>query len=224
MTARTPAAAEPPVADTTATPWAEARVRLQNPERERTSWLATERLDGWPHVMPLLGLWLDDAFYFITGETTRKGKYLTGDPRCVLTTSSTTLPELDLILEREARKVTDEATLQHVAEVYRTMMDWPLEVREGRSSVPMRLRPGHRRTPSTSSRRRLSPAPRHHRHGAGGRERGHLQPHPLAILGCNPGSDAHPSQFKHWGQITSSSARLRDITPSVDSRSGRSTT
>ena len=49
----------------------------------------------------------------------------------MLTTSSTTLPELDLILEGEARKVTDEATLQHVAEAYRSTMDWPMEVWEG---------------------------------------------------------------------------------------------
>ncbi len=49
---------------------------LENPERERTYGLATVRPGGWPHVMPLLSLWLDDAFYFLTSETTRKGKNL----------------------------------------------------------------------------------------------------------------------------------------------------
>jgi nitroimidazol reductase NimA-like FMN-containing flavoprotein (pyridoxamine 5'-phosphate oxidase superfamily) len=43
-------------------------------------WLATVRPDGRPHVMPLLRLSLDGAFYFITGESTRKGKNLAGDP------------------------------------------------------------------------------------------------------------------------------------------------
>ena len=81
--------------------------------------------------MPILGLWLDDAFYFVTGETTRKGKNLAGDPRCVITTSSTALPALDLILEGDARKVADEATLQRVADAYGSTMGWPLEVRDG---------------------------------------------------------------------------------------------
>jgi Pyridoxamine 5'-phosphate oxidase len=57
------------------TPWAEARERLEAPGRDRY-WMATIQPDERPHVRPLLGLWLDDAFYFVTGETTRKGKNL----------------------------------------------------------------------------------------------------------------------------------------------------
>jgi len=81
--------------------------------------------------VPILGLWLDDAFYFVTGETTRKGKNLAGDPRCVIAASSTALPSLDVVLEGEARKVTAEATLQRLADAYASSMDWPLEVRDG---------------------------------------------------------------------------------------------
>jgi hypothetical protein len=131
MTERTPVAEQPLVADATATPWADARERLAHPERDRTYWLATVRPDGRPHVMPILGLSLDGAFYFVAGETTRKGKNLAGDPRCVIAASSTALPALDLVLEGEARKVTAEATLQRVADAYRSRMDWPLEVRAG---------------------------------------------------------------------------------------------
>jgi len=72
---------------------------------------------------------LDGAFYFITGEATRKGKNLAGDPRCVISASSTTLPALDLILEGEARRVSDDARLQRVAEAFGSTMGWPLEVR-----------------------------------------------------------------------------------------------
>jgi hypothetical protein len=132
MTERAPAAEQPLVGeDGTATPWAAARQRLEHPERGRTYWLATVRPDGRPHVMPLLGLWLDDAFYFVTSETTRKGQNLAHDPRCVITTSSTALPALDLILEGDARKVTDDATLQRVVGAYRSFMEWPLEVQDG---------------------------------------------------------------------------------------------
>ncbi len=67
--------------------------------RDRTYWLATLCPVDRHHVMPLLGLWLDDAFFFITGEATGKGKNLAGDPRRVITLSSTTLPALNRILK-----------------------------------------------------------------------------------------------------------------------------
>ena len=136
MPERTPVAEQPLIEEATATPWAAARERLANPEPGRTYWLATVRPDGRPHVRPLLGLWLDGAFYFITGETTRKGKNLAGDPRCVITASSTALPALDVILEGDARKVADDATLQRVAAAYGATIDWPLEVRDGRVVGP----------------------------------------------------------------------------------------
>jgi nitroimidazol reductase NimA-like FMN-containing flavoprotein (pyridoxamine 5'-phosphate oxidase superfamily) len=130
MTERTPVAEQPLTGEAMTTPWTEARARLEHPESGRTYWLATVRPDGRPHVMPILGLWLDGALYFITGEATRKGKNLAGDPRCVIASSSTTLPALDLILEGDARKVADEAKLQRVADAYGSTMGWPLEVRD----------------------------------------------------------------------------------------------
>jgi nitroimidazol reductase NimA-like FMN-containing flavoprotein (pyridoxamine 5'-phosphate oxidase superfamily) len=134
---RTPVDEQPLVSgEVTATPWAEARARLATPERDRTYWLATVRPDGRPHVVPLLGQWLDDAFYFLTGETTRRGKNLAADPRCVMTVSSQTLPALDLVVEGECRKVSDEATLQRVADAYGSTMQWPLTVRDGAVDGP----------------------------------------------------------------------------------------
>src|ERR687883_107789 len=121
MAGRTPAAEQPLVGeDTPATAWAAARERLENPEQDRTYWLATVRPDGRPHVVPLLGLWLDDAFYFLTGATARRAQNLAHSPRGVLATSSTTLPALDLIVEGTCRQVGDEALLQRVAEAYGT--------------------------------------------------------------------------------------------------------
>src|SRR5919204_1141872 len=119
MTGRTPVAGQPLVGeDTTATAWTAARERLENPEQDRTYWLATVRPDGRPHVVPLLGLWLDDAFYFLTGEATRRGRNLAHASHCVMATSSTTLPALDLIVEGTCRKVRDDGMLRRVAEVY----------------------------------------------------------------------------------------------------------
>jgi nitroimidazol reductase NimA-like FMN-containing flavoprotein (pyridoxamine 5'-phosphate oxidase superfamily) len=133
MSERTPVDEQPLVAgDATApTPWAEARDRLGMPERDRIYWLATVGPDGRPHVRPILGLWLEDAFYFVTGETTRKGKNLAANSSCVMTASSHFLPALDVIVEGDAVKVTDEAEVQRVADAYTSSLHWPLEVRDG---------------------------------------------------------------------------------------------
>ena len=41
--------------------WEEVRTRL---EEAPNYWLTTTRPDGRPHVVPLDGIWLDDAWYF----------------------------------------------------------------------------------------------------------------------------------------------------------------
>jgi hypothetical protein len=81
------------------TSWELARERLADPEYQRTSWLATTRPDGRPHLMPVITTWIDDAIHLIVGEGTRKGRNLAADGRCVVATSSTTLPSIDLVLE-----------------------------------------------------------------------------------------------------------------------------
>jgi nitroimidazol reductase NimA-like FMN-containing flavoprotein (pyridoxamine 5'-phosphate oxidase superfamily) len=43
----------------------------QRLEEARQYWLATTRPDGRPHVVPLWGIWLDDAFYCGGAPTTR---------------------------------------------------------------------------------------------------------------------------------------------------------
>lgn len=108
------------------TPWEVARERLVNPEYQRTSWLATTRPDGRPHLMPVITTWIDDALHLVVGEGTRKGRNLADDSHCVVATSSTTLPSLDIVIEGRAEPVTDEDAVRHLAEVYRTS-GWPLE-------------------------------------------------------------------------------------------------
>jgi hypothetical protein len=142
MAERTPVRTQALVEDATATAWADARERLENPEGDRTYWLATVRPDGRPHVVPILGLWLDDAFYFLTGKATRRGKNLAENASCVMTVSSQTLPALDLIVEGDCRKVSDDDALRRVADAYKATMDWPLEVRAGAVLGPTAPTPG----------------------------------------------------------------------------------
>lgn len=130
MTGRTPVTERPLTdGDGGTTPWTVAQERLENPEKARTYWLATVRPDGRPHVMPVIGIWFDGALYFISGDATRKGRNLADDSRCVIAVSSTTLPSLDIIVEGDAVKVTDQPTLQRVTDAYRSRLEWPLEVK-----------------------------------------------------------------------------------------------
>ena len=109
-------------------PWEKVRERLEQPETPRTSWLATVRPDGRPHLMPLITFWLDGALHFLSGRSTRKGRNLASEPRCSIATGSTTLPSIDIVVEGEAERVTDAAELQRVVEMLGAN-NWPLEVR-----------------------------------------------------------------------------------------------
>src|ERR1044071_7446665 len=83
------------------------------PDRH-TCWLATINPDGSPHVTGVGGFWKDRAFWIVTGEQTRKGKNLARDPPCTLSLSA---HEFDLVLEGDAEKVTDPATVAMIAKV-----------------------------------------------------------------------------------------------------------
>jgi hypothetical protein len=129
-TERAPLDEEPMVDDQPdTTPWALARERLANPAPGQTSWLATVRPDGRPHLMPIIAFWIDDAFHFVVSEGTRKGRNLAADGRCVLATGNTTLPSLDLIVEGHAKPLDDEAAVKRIAEML-SGKNWPLEARD----------------------------------------------------------------------------------------------
>ena len=53
-------------------------------EAARNYWLATTKVDGAPHVMPVWGLWLDGAVLFSTSPESIKARNFARDPRAVL--------------------------------------------------------------------------------------------------------------------------------------------
>jgi hypothetical protein len=61
--------------------WAAARVT-----KSRQYWIATTRPDGSPHLMIIWGVWLEDAFWFSTGASSRKARNLAHNPRCAIGT------------------------------------------------------------------------------------------------------------------------------------------
>jgi hypothetical protein len=106
-------------------PWSRALEQLE--AGAGTSWLATVRPDGHPHLAGVGALWADGAFYFTSGARSRKSRNLAGNPHCVIAVA---LTGLDLVVEGVAAKVTDEATLQHMAELY-AAGGWPASVSDG---------------------------------------------------------------------------------------------
>jgi hypothetical protein len=50
--------------------------------------LATIDRDGSPHLTGVGALWVNNAFWFETGDGTRKAKNLARDPRCTLSVAT----------------------------------------------------------------------------------------------------------------------------------------
>lgn len=114
-----------------ATDWAEARSRLAAAE---LYWVTTVRPDGRPHVTPLLAVWLDDAMYFCTGPTEQKARNLETNTHCTLITGCNALNNgLDLVVEGDAVRVTDNGRLQRLADEYVTKYGrtWQFTVGDG---------------------------------------------------------------------------------------------
>ncbi len=96
-----------------------------------TCWLATIDRDGSPHVTGVGALWADGSFWFETGEGTRKGRNLARDPRCTLSVATL---DFDLVVEGEAHRVTDPATVAAMAERW-AAGGWPARVDESGTAL-----------------------------------------------------------------------------------------
>ena len=87
----------------------------------RTFWLATiyanDRGDQRrPHVMPVWGVWLDNAFFFSTGRKSRKGQNLAANPACTIMNDN---GKEAVIVEGVAVEVTDRGALENIAVAYK---------------------------------------------------------------------------------------------------------
>jgi hypothetical protein len=110
-------------------PWSRAVRQLEGLEPRGgsggpTCWLTTTRADGRPHIAGVVGFWSDNRLHFVSGPGTTKARNLARDPRCSFAIS---LPDLDLVLDGTASRVTDGQTLDRVARSF-AARGWPLEV------------------------------------------------------------------------------------------------
>ena len=97
----------------------------------RTTWLTSVNADGSPHVTAVGALWLDGAFWFQTGAGTRKARNVARDPRCSLALS---IRDADVVVEGDAARVTEAATLARVAQAWADG-GWPAVPDESGSGI-----------------------------------------------------------------------------------------
>jgi len=109
-------------------PWSRALEALESGEqRNETSFLATTRPDGRPHLAGVGAVWDDGKVYFVSGAGTRKSRNVAQNPNCAISMS---LPGIDLVIEGVAERVTDDQTLQRLAKRYADT-GWPATVKDG---------------------------------------------------------------------------------------------
>ena len=111
--------------------WDEGRARLEDAP---LYWISTVRPDGRPHVTPLIGVWVDDAIHVTTGAHERKALNIAANPHCVVTTGTNALHGgLDVVVEGDAVRLTDDASLGRVAEAYVAKYgeEWRFTVEDG---------------------------------------------------------------------------------------------
>ncbi|MBD8507579.1 pyridoxamine 5'-phosphate oxidase family protein [Hoyosella sp. G463] len=114
-----------------ATSWESARTLL---ERAELYWISTVRRNGQPHVTPLIGLWLDERFWFCTGPAEQKARNLAGNPRATITTGASALGSgVDIVVEGVATPQHDEQVLGRIAAAYVDKFgpSWSFTVRDG---------------------------------------------------------------------------------------------
>ncbi len=99
----------------------------------------TTRVDGRPHVTPLLTVVDGDAIYFCTGPDEQKGHNLAANVCVALTTGGDDYAHgTDYVVDGEAVRVTDEARLRELAQrwVDKYTEEWRFDVADAAFQSP----------------------------------------------------------------------------------------
>jgi PPOX class probable F420-dependent enzyme len=91
-------------------PWAWAVDRLT---LSHDYWLATVWPDGRPHVMPVWGVWAEDALWFSSAKDSRKARNLARNPKAVMTTDNPLEP---VVVEGVVKVVAEHQKIAQFAE------------------------------------------------------------------------------------------------------------
>ncbi|MDY0018824.1 MAG: GNAT family N-acetyltransferase [Anaerolineae bacterium] len=96
---------------------------VQQLTEAHTYWVVTTTPKGKPHTTPVWGIWTDGCFYFGTDRNSRQARYLAQNPSLVVHLEN---GDDVMILEGEARKITDPAHLARIDEIYAAKYQAPL--------------------------------------------------------------------------------------------------
>jgi general stress protein 26 len=113
-----------------ATSWDETRRTLESAE---LFWISTVRADGRPHVTPLVAIWFEGAIHFATGGGEQKAVNLRTNQNAILTTGRNDWESgVDIVIEGEAERVTDENILEQLAKAWAAKWDgrWQYEAHQ----------------------------------------------------------------------------------------------
>jgi len=109
-------------------PWSRALEALESTDPQtQTSFLATTRPDGRPHLAGVGAIWDHGRVYVVSGAGTRKSRNLAQNASCAVSMSMT---GIDLVVEGVAERVTDDETLHRIAKRYADQ-GWPAVVKDG---------------------------------------------------------------------------------------------
>jgi hypothetical protein len=116
-------------------PWSWALERLA---ASHDYWLATVYPDGRPHVMPVWGVWSDDALWFSSSEASRKTRNLAIRPFATLTTDN---PAEPVVVEGRAERVRAATAIGYFTAAVNTKYASDYAVDFFRANATFRLRP-----------------------------------------------------------------------------------
>jgi nitroimidazol reductase NimA-like FMN-containing flavoprotein (pyridoxamine 5'-phosphate oxidase superfamily) len=116
--------------DASPTSWARARSVFAE---AAIYWLATVRADGRPHVTPVIAVWHDGAIHVCTGPEEQKAKNLGANHGVTVTTGTNVWAGLDVVVEGQAQRVADDATLRELAAAWEAKYgaEWHFGVADG---------------------------------------------------------------------------------------------
>jgi hypothetical protein len=100
-------------------------------ERAELFWVASVRVDGRPHVTPVVAVWLDGALYFSSGPEEQKSRNLAANAHCAVTTGCNTWNDgVDIVLHGDVEIRRDLPQLRRVADAFVAKYgdDWAFEI------------------------------------------------------------------------------------------------